>query len=633
MTDYKFNTNCVHAGYKAGSGDPHVLPIVQSTTYRYYNAADVAALFDLESDSFMYARIGHPDEDALEEGKDYYESDSTGVYFVGTLPYGTYTLVEIVSPTGYEPSGYNESDPSTWVSYELVVDENGVRISDPSNNTIDIKDPEIQYVISLSPDSEVYYADDASGNTAIASVLLKKDDGSYVEYAGADGVSWSTSDSSMMTVDPGGMLHFVGEGSPSVIATFAEGSATKQITVRQHVKKALVTESLSGLVGGSDIVEIVYEVDDVPTFPAGSLSLEVADPSIATAAVQDGKIVVSYHSRGTTTLVVKLDGEQLGNPIPITVDEVTLGTESLTGKVGETKAIDVTWTDATGKDRTKEVANRLTYVVENPSVVSMSGTSATFGTTTGTTMVTVKFDGTQIGRITITVYATNPLTDLSYLFDIKQDPKELTIEGNTSTVDVYTWPKAEAYEYYVSTNYSRSESQRQLDVPAGRVFEQNGVYYYFKESVKVTVGDLGYHDLSTIRGWGLQDKILIVTPPNGQSDEGESGDSSAAPKDNSTVTAEQASGSWISGWQNTSTWHSSSDGSYMYASTDTNAVSIVYSNGRYYVPLNNGSPDYLYSSMLNDSFEVSHLTDGAEHSYHMNSNPNWTETRTWRVSH
>lgn len=67
MTDYSFNTNCIHAGYQAGSGEPQVLPIVQSTTYRYYNAADVAALFDLESADFMYARIGHPDEDALEK--------------------------------------------------------------------------------------------------------------------------------------------------------------------------------------------------------------------------------------------------------------------------------------------------------------------------------------------------------------------------------------------------------------------------------------------------------------------------------------------------------------------------------------------------------------------------------------
>ena len=67
MTDFNFNTNCIHAGYQAGSGEPQVLPIVQSTTYRYYNAADVAALFDLESADFMYARIGHPDEDALEK--------------------------------------------------------------------------------------------------------------------------------------------------------------------------------------------------------------------------------------------------------------------------------------------------------------------------------------------------------------------------------------------------------------------------------------------------------------------------------------------------------------------------------------------------------------------------------------
>ena len=60
-------TNCVQAGYKAGTGEPQVLPIVQNTTYRYYNAADVAALFDLDSDMFMYTRIGHPDEDALEK--------------------------------------------------------------------------------------------------------------------------------------------------------------------------------------------------------------------------------------------------------------------------------------------------------------------------------------------------------------------------------------------------------------------------------------------------------------------------------------------------------------------------------------------------------------------------------------
>lgn len=67
MTDYKFNTRCIHSGYTAESGQPQVLPIVQNTTYRYYNAEDVAKLFDLESGDFMYTRLGSPTVNALEE--------------------------------------------------------------------------------------------------------------------------------------------------------------------------------------------------------------------------------------------------------------------------------------------------------------------------------------------------------------------------------------------------------------------------------------------------------------------------------------------------------------------------------------------------------------------------------------
>lgn len=66
MREYKFNTDCIHAGYKAESGEPQVLPVTQSTTYRYYSAEDVAKLFDLESADYMYARLGSPTVNALE---------------------------------------------------------------------------------------------------------------------------------------------------------------------------------------------------------------------------------------------------------------------------------------------------------------------------------------------------------------------------------------------------------------------------------------------------------------------------------------------------------------------------------------------------------------------------------------
>ena len=73
MKDLGFETRCVHGAYKAGSAEPQNLPIIQSTTYRYYNAQDVAELFDLDSPNPMYARLGSPTVDALEQKKREYE--------------------------------------------------------------------------------------------------------------------------------------------------------------------------------------------------------------------------------------------------------------------------------------------------------------------------------------------------------------------------------------------------------------------------------------------------------------------------------------------------------------------------------------------------------------------------------
>ena len=74
-----FDTKCVHGTYKAESGQPQVLPIVQNTTYRYYNAQDVAELFDLESPNHMYTRLGSPTVDALEQKMALLEGGSAGM--------------------------------------------------------------------------------------------------------------------------------------------------------------------------------------------------------------------------------------------------------------------------------------------------------------------------------------------------------------------------------------------------------------------------------------------------------------------------------------------------------------------------------------------------------------------------
>ncbi len=64
---WKIETLCLEGGYKPRSGEPRVLPITQSTTYKYFDSDDVAALFDLEKEGHMYSRISNPTASAFEE--------------------------------------------------------------------------------------------------------------------------------------------------------------------------------------------------------------------------------------------------------------------------------------------------------------------------------------------------------------------------------------------------------------------------------------------------------------------------------------------------------------------------------------------------------------------------------------
>lgn len=59
-------TLCIHAGYEPKNGEARVLPIIQSTTYKYDDADEVGKLFDLEAAGHMYSRISNPTVEAFE---------------------------------------------------------------------------------------------------------------------------------------------------------------------------------------------------------------------------------------------------------------------------------------------------------------------------------------------------------------------------------------------------------------------------------------------------------------------------------------------------------------------------------------------------------------------------------------
>ena len=58
-------TLCVQGGWTPSKGEPRVLPIYQSTTFKYDTSEQMARLFDLEDSGYFYTRLQNPTNDAV----------------------------------------------------------------------------------------------------------------------------------------------------------------------------------------------------------------------------------------------------------------------------------------------------------------------------------------------------------------------------------------------------------------------------------------------------------------------------------------------------------------------------------------------------------------------------------------
>ncbi|MGN0836540.1 MAG: O-acetylhomoserine aminocarboxypropyltransferase/cysteine synthase family protein [Akkermansia sp.] len=61
----KTSTICVQGGWQPGKGEPRVLPIYQSTTFRYETSDQMARLFDLKDAGFFYTRLQNPTNECV----------------------------------------------------------------------------------------------------------------------------------------------------------------------------------------------------------------------------------------------------------------------------------------------------------------------------------------------------------------------------------------------------------------------------------------------------------------------------------------------------------------------------------------------------------------------------------------
>ena len=65
MSNYRIETKCIQSGYTPKNGEPRVIPIYQSTTFKYENSDAMGKLFDLEDSGYFYTRLQNPTNDAV----------------------------------------------------------------------------------------------------------------------------------------------------------------------------------------------------------------------------------------------------------------------------------------------------------------------------------------------------------------------------------------------------------------------------------------------------------------------------------------------------------------------------------------------------------------------------------------
>lgn len=58
-------TKCIEAGYTPKNGESRMIPIIQSTTFKYDTSADMGKLFDLEAEGYFYTRLQNPTNDMV----------------------------------------------------------------------------------------------------------------------------------------------------------------------------------------------------------------------------------------------------------------------------------------------------------------------------------------------------------------------------------------------------------------------------------------------------------------------------------------------------------------------------------------------------------------------------------------
>ena len=214
-------------------------------------------------------------------------------------------------------------------------------------------------------------------------------------------VSWSSSDPSIVSVSPSGVVSAAGVGGPVTITASAEGksgAATVTVTPVPVATVALEPGSASLRVGASTRFRVVAR-DGAGNVLAGRAATLVT--SNAAVATVDASGLLTAVGVGTATLTATVEGKTAVAEItvvPVPVASLAIEPATASIQVGATLQLRVVARDAAGNVLT---GRAVSLTSSNPAIVAVDASRAT-GVAEGTARVTATSEGqSAVAEITV----------------------------------------------------------------------------------------------------------------------------------------------------------------------------------------------------------------------------------------
>lgn len=143
MANYHLETKCIQEGYQPENGQPRVLPIYQSTTYKYDSSEHVGKLFDLEEEGFFYSRLANPTVDAVERKIAALEG-GVGAMLTSSGQAATFLAITNIASTGDHIISTSAIYGGTTNLFAVTLKKFGIEVTfvDPD---ISLEDMEIEF--------------------------------------------------------------------------------------------------------------------------------------------------------------------------------------------------------------------------------------------------------------------------------------------------------------------------------------------------------------------------------------------------------------------------------------------------------------------------------------------------------